>query len=119
MLELLKQIALSLTRAAVLRDTAEGSGTSQFAVIQAMAPSIRVEVNPINMRDVGEIERTIEAFARSPNGGLIVTAGAAATRHRELIIALAAARHKLPAVYFERSFVAAGGLISYGPDYID
>ena len=117
-LELLKQITPNLTRTAVLRDTGEGSGTSQFAVIQAMAPSIRVEVSPINMRDAGEIERTIEAFARSPNGGLIVTAGAAATRHRELIIALAA-RHKLPTVYFERSFVAAGGLISYGPDYID
>ena len=117
-LELLKQIAPGVTRVAVLRDTTQGSGTSQFAVIQAVAPSLRVEVNPVNMRDAGEIERAVAAFARSPNGGLIVTAGAAATLHRDLIITLAA-RHKLPAVYFERSFVAAGGLISYGPDYID
>ena len=117
-LELLKEIAPSTARAAVLRDTAEGSGTSQFAVIQAVAPSLRVEVNPVSMREAGEIERAVEAFARSGNGGLIVTAGAAATRHRDLIVTLAA-RHKLPTVYFERSFVAAGGLISYGPDNID
>ena len=97
-LELLKQIAPGVTRVAVLRDTALGTGTSQFAVIQAVAPSLRVEVIPINMRDAGEIERAVEAFARSPNGGLIVTAGGAAQRHRELIITLAA-RHKLPAVY--------------------
>ena len=115
-LELLKQIAPGVTRAAVLRDPAQGSGTSQFAAIQAVAPSLRVEVNPVNVRDAGEIERAVAAFARSPNGGLIVTAGAAATLHRDLIITLAA-RHKLPAVYSERSFVAAGGLISYGPDY--
>ena len=117
-LELLKQIAPGVTRAAVLRDATQGSGTSQFAVIQAVAPSLRVEVNPVNMRDAGEIERAVAAFARSPNGGLIVTAGAAAVLHRDLIVTLAA-RHKLPAVYSERSFVAAGGLISYGPDYID
>jgi putative ABC transport system substrate-binding protein len=117
-LELLKQIAPGTTQAAILRDTVEGSGTSQFAVIQAVAPSLRMEVVPVNMRDAGEIERAIEVFARSPNGGLIVTAGAAATRFRELIVPLAA-RHKLPAVYFERSLVAAGGLTSYGPDYID
>ena len=80
-----------------------------------MAPSLRVEVSPVNMRDAGEIERAVAAFARSPNGGLIVTASALASVHRDLIITLAA-RHKLPAVYFERSFVAAGGLISYGPD---
>ena len=104
-----------MTRVAVLRDPTQGSGTSQFAAIQAVAPSLRVEVNPVNMRDAGEIERAVAAFARSPNGGLIVTAGAAAQLHRDLIITLAA-RHKLPAVYFERSFVAAGGLISYGPD---
>jgi putative ABC transport system substrate-binding protein len=117
-LELLKQIAPGVTRAAVLRDTTQGSGTSQFAVIQAVAPSLRVEVNPLNMRDTGEIERAVAAFARAPNGGLIVTAGAAATLHRDLIVTLAA-RHKLPAVYPERSYVAAGGLISYGADYID
>ena len=117
-LELLKEIAPGVTRVAVLRDATQGSGTSQFAVIQAVAPSLRVEVNPVNMRDAGEIERAVAAFARSPNGGLIVTASAAAVRHRDLIITLAA-RHKLPAVYFERFFVAAGGLISYGPDLVD
>ncbi len=117
-LELLKQVAPDVTRAVVLRDTAEGSGTSQFAVIQAMAPSLRVEVNPVNMRDAGEIERAVAAFARAPNGGLVVTASAAAQLHRELIISLAA-RHKLPAVYPFRYFVADGGLISYGPDQVD
>ena len=117
-LELLKEIAPTVTRAAVLRDTTQGSGTSQFAVIQAAAPSLRVEVIPINMRDAGEIERAITAFARSSNGGLIVTSGAGAVRHRDLIITLAA-RHKLPAVYPYRYFVTGGGLISYGPDSID
>jgi putative ABC transport system substrate-binding protein len=117
-LELLKQIAPGVTRAAVLRDTAQGSGTSQFAVIQAAAAALRLEVNPVNMRDAGEIERAVAAFAPSPNGGLIVTAGGAVQLHRDLIITLAA-RHKLPAVYYERAFVAAGGLISYGPDLID
>ena len=117
-LELLKQIAPSVTRAAVLRDANQGSGTGQFAVIQAVAPSLRVEVNPVNMRDASEIERTVTAFARSPNGGLIVTAGAPAIAHRDLIVMLAA-RHKLPAVYPSRYFVAGGGLISYGPDLID
>jgi putative ABC transport system substrate-binding protein len=117
-LELLKEIAPRVTRAAVLRDPAFSSGNSQFAVIRAMAPSLRVEVNPVNLRDPGEIERAVAAFARSPNGGLIVTTGAAATLHRNLIITLAS-RHKLPAVYYERFFVAAGGLVSYGPDQID
>jgi putative ABC transport system substrate-binding protein len=117
-LELLKQIAPNLTRAAVLRDTTEGSGTSQFAAIQAVAPSLRVDVKPFNIRDPGEIERDIEAFAHSPGGGLIVTAGAAAALHRDLIIKVAA-RHKVPTVYFDRAFVAAGGLISYGVDLID
>jgi putative tryptophan/tyrosine transport system substrate-binding protein len=117
-LELLKQIAPSMTRAAVLRDATQGSGTSQFAAIQSVAPSLSVEVNPLNMRDAAEIERAVAAFARAPGGGLIVTAGAASTRHRDLIIALAA-RHKLPAVYYERLFVTAGGLISYGPDFVD
>jgi putative ABC transport system substrate-binding protein len=117
-LELLKQIAPDVTRAAVLRDATQGSGTSEFAAIQAVAPSLRVEVNPVNMGDAGEIERGVAVFARSSNDGLIVTASGAATLHRELIITLAA-RHKLPAVYFERFFVAAGGLISYGASVID
>jgi putative ABC transport system substrate-binding protein len=117
-LELLKQIAPNVRRAAVLRNPAQSSNTSQFAVIQAMAPSLRMEVNPVNILDAGEIERAIAAFARAPDGGLIVTTGGAATLHRDLIITLAA-RHKLPAVYYERFFVAAGGLISYGPDQTD
>jgi putative tryptophan/tyrosine transport system substrate-binding protein len=117
-LELLKQIAPGVTRAAVLRDTTLGGGTGLFAAIQTAAPSLRVEVNPVNMRDAGEIERAVTAFARTPNGGMIVSAGAAAQRYRDLIVTLAA-RHKLPAVYFERSFVASGGLISYGADQID
>ena len=117
-LELLKQIAPGVTRAAVLRDPAIAAGTGQFGVIQAVAPSLGVEVSPVNVRDAGEIERAVAAFARAPNGGLIVTASALAALHRDLIIALAA-RHKLPAVYFERYFVAAGGLISYGPDFVD
>jgi ABC-type uncharacterized transport system substrate-binding protein len=116
-LELLKQIAPRVTRAAVLRDASQGSGTSEFAVIQAMAPSLKVDVNPINMRDAPEIERAVAAFARSSNGGLIVTSGRASV-HRNLIVTLAA-RHKLPAVYYARFFVTAGGLISYGADYID
>jgi putative ABC transport system substrate-binding protein len=111
-LELLKQIAPSVTRAAVLRT--QGSGTSQFAAVQTAAPSLRVEVNPINMRDADEIERAVAAFAHSPNGGLIVTGTFAATLHRNLIITLAA-RHKLPAVYSDRIFVTGGGLTSYGP----
>ena len=117
-LELLKEIAPGVTRVAVLRDPATPSGVGQFGVIQSVAPSLRVEVTPVNMRDAPEIERAVAAFARAPNGGLIVTAGALAQRHRDLIVTLAA-RHKLPAVYFDRFFVAAGGLISYGPDYID
>jgi putative ABC transport system substrate-binding protein len=117
-LELLKEIAPGVTRAAVLRDTTLGSGTSQFAVIQAASPSLRVEVSPVNMRDAGEIEQSVETFARSQNGGLIVVAGGAAQRHRDLIIAQAA-RHKLPAVYYDRFFATGGGLISYGPSSID
>jgi putative ABC transport system substrate-binding protein len=117
-LELLKQVAPDVKRAAVLRDPVIGTGTSQFAVIQAVAPSLRVEVNPVNVRDADEIERTVAAFARSLNGGLIVTAGGSANAHRGLIVKLAA-RHKLPTVYTDRSFVAAGGLISYGSSSID
>jgi putative ABC transport system substrate-binding protein len=116
-LELLKQTAPGVTRVAVLRDT-QGSGPSQFAVIQAAAPSLRVQVSPVNMREGSEIERAVTAFARSPGGGLIVTAGPAATRDRNLIIKLTT-RHKLPAVYYERLFVAGGGLMSYGPDFVD
>jgi putative ABC transport system substrate-binding protein len=117
-LELLKQIAPTVTRVAVLRNPALSSGPAQFGVIQAVAPSLRIEVTPVNMRDAPEIERAVAAFARSPNDGLIVTASGVAQRYRDLIVTLAA-RHKLPAVYAERSFVAAGGLISYGPDFVD
>ena len=117
-LELLKQIAPGVTRAAVLRDPAIPAGIGQFGAIQAVAPSFGVEVSPVNVRDAGEIERAVAAFARSPNGGLIVTASALAAVHRDLIVTLAA-RHKLPAVYSDRFFVTAGGLISYGPDLID
>jgi putative ABC transport system substrate-binding protein len=117
-LELLKQVAPTVSRAAVLRNPAFPSGLAQFGAIQAVAPSLRMEVNPISLRDAGEIERAVVTFARGANGGLIVTASTLANSHRPLIVALAA-RHKLPAVYFERSFVAAGGLISYGPDFVD
>jgi putative ABC transport system substrate-binding protein len=117
-LELLKEIAPRATRAAVLRDRTLPSGLGQFAAVQSAAPSLRVEVNPVNVRDAGEIERAIAAFARSGNGGLIVTASGSALSHRKLIVALAA-RHKLPAIYFQRTFVENGGLISYGPDLID
>jgi putative ABC transport system substrate-binding protein len=117
-LELLKQIAPGVTRAAVLRDPAITAGIGQFAAIQSVAPSFGVELSPANVREAGEIERAIAAFGRSANGGLILTASALAVVHRKLIIALAA-RHKLPAVYFERFFVADGGLISYGPNFVD
>jgi putative ABC transport system substrate-binding protein len=116
-LELLKEIAPAVTRAAVFRDPAT-SGLGQFGAIQAVAPSRGVEVSPLNVRDTGEIERAIAAFARVPNGGLIVTASGLAIFHHHLIIALAA-RHKLPAVYYERFYVTANGLISYGPDRTD
>jgi putative ABC transport system substrate-binding protein len=117
-LETIRQIAPSLARVAVLRDPAVGSGTTQFAVIQAAAPSLGVDVTPVNMRDAVEIAHSVESFAAAPNGGLIVTAGGAAHRHRDLIIMLAA-RHKLPAVYYERFFVANGGLVSYGASLIN
>ena len=117
-LEVLKQIAPAVTRAAVIRDPNTPAGIGQWAVIQAMAPSMGVELSPVNLRDAGEIERDITALARSSIGGLIVTAVPLATQHRELIIRLAA-DHKLPAVYFERYFVTGGGLISYGPHMID
>jgi putative ABC transport system substrate-binding protein len=117
-LELLKEIAPRMARAAVLRDPAIASGIGQFAAAQAVAPSLGVELSPVDVRDAGEIEHAVTAFARSSNGGLIVTASALATRHRDLIIALAA-RLRLPAVYPNRYFVTGGGLISYGPDYVD
>ncbi len=117
-LELLKEIAPSVNRAAVLRDTSLGTGAGQFAAIQAVAPLLRIEVIPVNVQKAAEIERAIATFARSSNGGQIVTGGGATQLHRDLIITLAA-RHKLPAVYNERTFAAGGGLISYGPDYLD
>ena len=117
-LELLKQIAPSVKRAAVLRDSVNPAAIAQFGSIQAVAPSLGVVVSPVDVRDANEIERAVAAFARSANGGLIVTGSAVATTHRELIITLAA-RHKLPAVYTDRFVVVGGGLISYGPDRID
>ena len=117
-LELLKQIAPGVMRVAVLGDPDTATGPAQFGVIQAVAPSLRVEVKAFNKRDFGEIEAAVTAFARPPSGGLIVTAGGPALVHRDLVITLAA-QHKLPAVYFDRAFVASGGLLSYGPDRID
>jgi putative ABC transport system substrate-binding protein len=117
-LELLKEIAPGMRRAAVIRDAALTAGGGQFGSIQAVAPSVGAEVTPINVRDGGEIERAITAFARSPNGGLIVTGSTLAGVHRDLIIKLAA-RYKLPAVYGVRYFVVDGGLISYGPGLVD
>ena len=113
--ELLKQIAPTVARVAVLRDAALLAGTGQFAVIQSVAPSIGVDVSVINIRDAGQIEQDITRFAGSPNGGLIWTASALSVVHQKLIVALAA-QHKLPAVYYRRYFVTSGGLISYGPD---
>ena len=117
-LELLKQIAPGMTRVAVLRDPANPGGPALFGIIQAVAPSLRMEVNSLNMRDADEIERAVAAFASYSIGGLIITPNPFANVHRDLIITLAA-RHKLPSVYYDRSFVAAGGLISYGPDFLD
>jgi putative ABC transport system substrate-binding protein len=117
-LELLKQIAPTITRVAVLRDASTTSGTGQFAAIQAVAPSLKVDVVPVNMREAADLERTIAAFARSPNGGVILTGSGLSILHRDLIISLAA-RYKLPAIYYERFFAAAGGLISYGSDRIE
>jgi len=118
LLELLKQIAPGVTRVAVIRDPTLVSGTGQLAAIQAVAPSFGVELSPVDARDAGEIERAIAAFARSANGGLIVTASPAQVIHRKLIITLAA-RYRLPAVYAYRYNTADGGLISYGPDSIE
>jgi putative ABC transport system substrate-binding protein len=117
-LELLKQIAPGVTRAAVLRDPAISTGPGQFAAIQSAAPSLGIEASAVSVRDAGEIERAVAAFAREPNSGLIVTGSALAAVHRRLIATLST-RHKLPAVYPNRLFVTAGGLISYGADFID
>jgi putative ABC transport system substrate-binding protein len=117
-LEVLKQIAPGVTRAAVVRDPAVASGIGQFAALQAVAPSLGVDLTPVDARDAFEIERAVTAFARARNGGLIVTASPVALRHRDLIVTLAA-RHRLPAVYTSGPYVAAGGLISYGPDLLD
>ncbi len=117
-IELLKEIVPRLTRVAVLRDSAIAAGPGQFGALQAVAPSFGVELRPLDLHDPGGIEHGIAAFARGSDNGLIVTGSPSATLHRNLIITLAA-RHKLPAVYYERSFVTGGGLISYGPDYLD
>ena len=116
-LELLKEIAPNVTRAAIVRDPAIIAGIGQWGAIQSASPSVAIEVSPVNIDDTGEIERSIAAFARSANGGLILTGSAFAILRRDLIIALAA-RHKLPAIYYDRYFIAAGGLISYGPDNV-
>jgi putative tryptophan/tyrosine transport system substrate-binding protein len=117
-LELLKQIAPEVTRVAIVHDPAITSGIGQWGAIQSVAPLLGVELSPVNVEDASEIERAVAAFARSANAGMIVTGSALAIVHRNLIIALAA-RHKLPTVYYDRYFVDAGGLISYGPDIID
>jgi putative ABC transport system substrate-binding protein len=117
-LELLKQIAPQVARVAVIRDPALSAGTAQFGAIQAVAPALGVEVTPIGVHDIGVIERAVEAFARSANGGLIMTGLALPPVTSDLIITLAA-RHKLPAVYSNRYWVTAGGLVSYGPDLLD
>jgi putative ABC transport system substrate-binding protein len=117
-LELLKEIAPRTTRVAVLRDPALASGGGQLGAIQSVAPSFGVELSPVHVRESGEIERAITAFARQPNGGLIVTGSALATSHRAMIIALAA-QYRLPAVYPQHHYVTGGGLISYGPDTVD
>ncbi|MFZ0984655.1 MAG: ABC transporter substrate-binding protein [Pseudolabrys sp.] len=117
-LELLREISPSTTRVAVLRDPAVATVPGQFGAIQTAAPSCRMEVSPVNVRDASEIGRAATAFAQTPNGGLIVTGTPLAQLHRDLIISLAA-KHRLPAVYFERFFVTDGGLISYGADFVD
>jgi ABC-type uncharacterized transport system substrate-binding protein len=117
-LELLKEIAPSVTQVAVLRDPSTTAGIGQFAAIQAVAPPFKVELSPIDVRNGSEIEQAVTAFAREPNGGLIATDSVAATTHRKLILLLAA-RHQLPSVYAFRTWITEGGLISYGPDLGD
>jgi putative ABC transport system substrate-binding protein len=117
-LELLKELAPGVTRAAVLREPGLTAAIAQFAALQAVAPLLSVELVTLNLRGAGDVERSVAAFARSPADGLIVTSGPLAAVHRDLIVA-AAARHKLPAVYVSRFMAAGGGLISYGPDFVD
>ena len=117
-LELLREIAPGVTRVAVLRDPSMAAGPAQFAAVQAVAPSLGVELRQVDVRDGNEIERAITTFAQNPNSGLIVTGSPLASSHRDLIIMLAA-RHRLPAVYFAQYWAAAGGLISYGSDFVD
>ncbi|HJZ34225.1 MAG TPA: ABC transporter substrate-binding protein [Hyphomicrobiaceae bacterium] len=117
-LELLKEIAPGVTRAAVLRDPAVASGIGQFGAVQIVAPALGVQLSPVDVRDPGEIERAVTAFAREPNGGLILTGSAMGIVHRDLIVTVAA-RHRLPAIYPTRFYITAGGLISYGPDQPD
>jgi len=117
-LELLKEIAPGVTRVAVLRETAIAAGPAQFGALQGSASSLGVELRPVDVRDADQIERAIAAFAQGSNSGLIVTGSPAAVFHRELIISLAA-RHQLPAVYNNRVYAASGGLVSYGPDFVD
>jgi ABC-type uncharacterized transport system substrate-binding protein len=116
--ELLKEIAPGVTRAAILWDPTVAAGIGQFAIIQSVAPSFGIDVRAINLRDAAEVERSVAAFARTPNGGLILTTGALSGVHRDLVISLSA-RFKLPATYQERSYVAAGGLVSYGANFVD
>jgi putative ABC transport system substrate-binding protein len=117
-LDLLKQIAPEVNRVAVLRDATISAGLGKYGAVQSAASSFGVEASAVDLRDASEIERDIAAFATTPGGGLIVSASPVATRHRDLIVKLAA-RHKLPAIYYERFFVAEGGLISYGPNIVD
>ena len=116
-LELLKEIAPRVTRAAVIRDSATTAGVGQWSAIQTAAPSFGMEASPINLRDARELERSVATFARSANGGLIVTSSGLAISHRDTIV-MQAAKHRIPAVYYSRAFVAAGGLISYGSDRV-
>jgi putative ABC transport system substrate-binding protein len=117
-LELMKEIAPHITRLAVLRDSSIAAGPGQFGVLQAFAPSLGLELRPVDLRDAGEIERSINAFAQGGNGGLIVTGSPAATAHRDLIIAVAT-RNRLPAVYYAPFYCTAGGLVCYGVDFLD
>jgi putative ABC transport system substrate-binding protein len=117
-LELLKEMAPQIRRAAVLRDTAIATGIGLFGAMQSVAPSLGIELSPINVREAGEIEQAVTTFAREPNGGLIVTPSPLTARHRKLIISLAD-RNRVPSIYPFRYFAAAGGLITYGPDAID
>ena len=117
-LEILKEVTPRVSRVAFLREATIAPAVGQFTALQTAAPLVGVEVSPINVRDAGELERSIATFARAPNGGLVVAGSAMVAAHRDLIITLAA-QHKLPAVYFERDFVTAGGLISYGPNLVD